>query len=89
MPTTAGLWGFGYFLHTAWVTVSHGWLEREKKVLWIIIIIGNYIMIIISTQIDTNNKKKQMNSYDNFISIFPNKMKDPLKVTFSISWNAF
>lgn len=31
VPTTAGLWGLGYFRHTAWVTVSQGWLRGENE----------------------------------------------------------
>lgn len=31
VPTTAGLWGLGYFLHTACVTVSHGWLKIKEN----------------------------------------------------------
>lgn len=30
VPTTAGLWGLGYFRHTAWVTVSQGWLWGKR-----------------------------------------------------------
>lgn len=42
IPTTAGFIGFGYFLHAACATVSHGWLkEKELKLCYLLLASNN------------------------------------------------